>query len=142
MLNLNPFSINPLTAVLLGSLLLNGVTGFISYRLYGTNKLLEANIEMCKAANDSLLDSLRKEKAVCEVSDRINVELITENKQQEQAKKDAMDSIDRMSRKPSNHSTTGEISPHADKDTYVDIDDTLPPELIRVLDGVHQNIPR
>lgn len=138
MLNLNPFSINPLTAVLLGSLLLNGVTGFISYRLYGTNKLLEANIEMCKAANDSLLDSLRKEKAICEVSDRINVELITENKQQEQAKKDAMDSIDRIS----NNSTTGEISPHADKDIYVDIDGALVPDLVRVLDGVHQNIPR
>ena len=120
-----------LLLILLVSLALNGLFGYLSYHFYGVKQGLKAELVQCQASSVSLEKSMENHKEICKIQDSISAEWKKEEQQVEKDVDDSVAEIDKMIIK--SHTTTSNAEEHNEKDSTLNLDTKLPDSLVRVL---------
>ena len=122
----------PLILILLVSLALNCLFGYLSFRFYGVKEGLKVELVQCQASNVSLKKSVENHKEICKIQDSISVEWKKEEQQVEKDVDESVAEIDKMIIRPQSN-TTSSVEEHNEKDNTIDLDAKLPDSLIRML---------
>ena len=88
--------IKPILIVLLASLALNCLFGYLSYSFYSDKALAESQLEVAKVANGFLNVSLERKNKVCSIQDKIAADNQTEQLLMVKEKDADLNAIDKM----------------------------------------------
>ena len=121
-----------LLLILLVSLALNGLFGYLSYHFYGVKQSLKAELVQCQASNSSLEKSVENHKEICKIQDSISAEWKKEEQQVEKDMDNSVAEIDKIILK-SPRNTASSLEEQNEKDSTIDLDSKLPDSLVRVL---------
>ncbi len=116
----------PLVIALLVSLSFNGLFGYLSYAFYGSKQALKSELMQCQQNTLSLEKSVENHRKLCAIQDSISVEW---KKEEQEAEKDTESFVEQIVRAV----VTKEATSNETKQTYVDMDSSLSPDVVRVL---------
>ena len=122
----------PLILILLVSLALNGLFGYLSYAFYSSKQALKSELIQCQASNTSLEKSVENHKEICKIQDSISTEWKKEEQRVEKDVDNSVDEIDKMITKTQSN-TTSNVEEQNEKDSTIDLDSKLPDSLVRML---------
>ena len=119
-----------LIRILLVSLALNGLFGYLSYHFYGVKQGLKTELVQCQASTIFLEKSMENHKEICKIQDSISAEW---KKEEQQVEKDVDDSVAEIDKMVIKSHTTSNAEEHNEKDSTLNLDTKLPDSLVRVL---------
>lgn len=116
---------------------LSGILAYYSVKVNRDLAKAEERLEVAVAANTSLIESLQRKESSCEINDRTTTEFFTEREGVAQTGQKDVDVINSLPRKPvvaptPAPQTSNEVSQN-DTNQVVDIDGSLPPSLVGLL---------
>jgi len=118
--------IKQLLLILLVSLALNGLFGYLSYHFYGVKQVLDGKLVQCQAFNNSLEKSAEKAEKTCEIADEISSEFKKEEQFLEADTDKILNQLDNVHQVVVKEATVNEQS------NVAGVDDKLP-DSIRML---------
>lgn len=124
----------PLILILLSSLALNVLFGYMSYAFYGQKQVIKEKLIQCEGHTLSLKASLEREKKLCLIQDALVTEWTKEEQQAEKDTQESLSKIDRMLIAPAiRNNISSSVEEHNEKDSTIDLDSKLPDSLVRML---------
>jgi len=116
----------PLILALLVSLSFNGLFGYLSYAFYSSKQALKSELVQCQQNTLSLEKSVENHRKLCAIQDSISTEWKKEEQGAEKDTESFVEQIDKsvVAKKATSNET---------KQTYVDMDSSLSPDVVRVL---------
>lgn len=126
----------PLILALLISLSFNGLLGYLSYSFYSAKAVAESQLNQAVDVNKGLKKSLDKKESACKITDTIVSEYQTEKQEIVKETDSVLNEIDKLRSVPRPIEIKQKGQENAKKQTqgtYVSLDDTLPPDLVRLL---------
>lgn len=123
----------PLILALLVSLSLNGLFGYLSYHFHSEKAVAESNLESCKKANQSLVESADKADKTCKVGDAMASEFKREEQALEADRDDILKQLDSLSVAPKQDVKIAPKEATVNEESNVAGIDDLLPESIRML---------
>lgn len=126
--------IKPLLLILLISLALNCLFGYLSYSFYSDKALVESQLEVALVSNGFLNVSLKRKNKVCSLQDKIAAENQTEQLQLVKEKDTVLHAIDKMvsSSRVKQNVAKGTENVH-ETSNVVSLDGVLPSTLVSLL---------
>lgn len=122
----------PLILVLLVSLSLNGLFGYLSYHFHSEKAVAETKLETCKKANQSLVESADKADKACKVGDVMASEFKREEQSLESDRDDILKQLDSLSVAPKQDVKIAPKEATVNEESNVAGVDDLLPESIRM----------
>lgn len=129
----------PLIIALFVSISLNCLFGYLSYSFYSDKAVAESQLNQAVDANNGLKKSLDKKESACKVTDTIVSEYQTEKQEIVKETDSVLNEIDKLKSVPRSVEIKQKGQENVNKQTqgtYVSLDDTLPPDLVRLLSEV------
>ena len=124
----------PLIIILLSSLALNALFGYMSYAFYGQKQVIKEKLVQCEGHALSLKASLEREKKLCLIQDTLVTEWTKEEQQAEKDTQESLSKIDRMLTTPViRNDISSNVEGQNEKASTIDLDSKLPTDLVRVL---------
>lgn len=126
----------PFIIALFVSISLNCLFGYLSYSFYSAKAVAESQLNQAVDANKDLKKSLDKKESACKVTDTIVSEYQTEKQEIVKETDSVLNEIDKLRSVPRPIEIKQKGQENAKKQTqgtYVSLDDTLPPDLVRLL---------
>jgi len=116
----------PLILILFVSLSFNGLFGYLSYAFYSSKQALKSELMQCQQNTLSLEKSVENHRKLCAIQDSIYTEWKKEEQGVEKDTESFVEQIDKavVAKKATSNET---------KQTYVDMDSSLSPDVVRVL---------
>lgn len=126
----------PFIIALFVSISLNCLLGYLSYSFYSDKAVAESQLATAVDANKDLKKSIDKKESACKVTDTIVSEYQTEKQEIVKETDSVLNEIDKLRSVPKLVEIKQKGQENAKKQTqgtYVSLDDTLPPDLVRLL---------
>lgn len=126
----------PFIIALFVSISFNLLFGYLSYSFYSDKAVVQAQLNQAVDANKDLKESLDKKESACKVTDTIVSEYQTEKQEIVKETDSVLNEIDKLRSVPRPVEIKQKGQENAKKQTqgtYVSLDDTLPPDLVRLL---------
>lgn len=123
----------PIILTLLVSLAFNGLFGYLSYHFYGVKQALKGELMQCQQNTLSLEKSVENHRKLCALQDSISTEWKKEEQEAEKDTESFVEQIDKVVVAKKATVVAKEATSNETKQTYVDMDSSLPPDIVRVL---------
>lgn len=131
----------PLILTLFVSLSFNGLFGYLSYNFYSKKALVESQLTQLKSDYKSLEDSMLKQETACKIQEEIVSDFIVEKGVLDQKEKDILTEIDKLPSKPVKQDNP-KREDNVREYNVAELDDRLPPDIIRLSKQAYDSIQR
>lgn len=132
--------VNPFVIIFLLSLSFNGLFGYLSYNFYSQKVVLQEQLKDVKEKNKQLEESVQKEQNICEIQDEVVSSYNEDNKKAQDTKEDILKEVDVLINKDASKKTmTGKAD---EESNYAELDESLSPDTIKLLERVHNSVQR